>query len=159
MVNWFANRFKHNRDTTNNRIISDDNRSEPIKFNFEHGDCKDIYTSFEIAYIRKEIADKFMEEVENGAIDPKNGKLFKENEKKCEAIYDRLADDYRDDYVYTEEFTKGICSNTKRYWSKCASLSSNQYYIYDIKYIIDILTAPDIIKEILIKENDAINDK
>ena len=81
---------------------------EVFSFNFKHVNIDNIFTENEIKEIRSNIAKKFIEEVNNGAIDPQTAQPFKANEKKFIAIHDRLANHYEDFYVYAYEFEPGF---------------------------------------------------
>ena len=77
-----------------------------------------------------------------------------------QAIRDRLADNYVDMAVYQESefvcFFSNWILDPKKFWAKCAKLSKNNYYISDISYVIDLIDAPKVIKDILYKENNRI---
>lgn len=122
-------------------------------FNFKYGDKNKALSSDEIRIKRIKLAKKFKKDVDNGAIDCETNELFKLNEHKATALYDRIADTYRDLYVYQEEFITFCFKMTKlKYWKKASKLSNNSYYTYDFSYIFKNMD-DSYIKEILLNEN------
>ena len=144
-----------------NKESKDDKVEENItsSFSFKHGNVDNIYNSKEIEKIRHKIAYLFKQEVEQGAIDEETNKPFKCNESKVSAIYDRLKGEFQDGYSHYDEFIEIFSNwtrNPKKFWSKCAKISYNIYYIMDLSYIIKLLSAPKPIIDILSEENDII---
>ena len=154
----------NNNNDSNNNNDNDNNAREkrtiPITFSFKHGSVEDVYTEKEIEKIRYQIGEFFIQEANKGAIDDQTNKPFKCNEKKIQAIRDRLADNYVDMAVYQESefvcFFSNWILDPKKFWAKCTKLSKNNYYISDISYVIDLIDAPKVIKDILYKENNRI---